>query len=87
MIYEIFELLNILKQTVDWQVTSAKTYTQNPEHHQNLIGYSLSHCQQVLGILLKSIYNILSYFANSQTCRQPDKRRQKHGGVNGQLLH
>jgi len=56
-----------------------------PNHPQNWITSSLCHARHTLKISERSVYNFLSYFADSQTDRQTNKNRQKHylfGGNN-----
>lgn len=54
-----------------WKIKIQRQSVQNLEHHQNIMICSLAHWQNVLKMLLKSVYNFSSPFASSQT----NKRR------------
>ena len=49
-----------------------------PDHPQNLISSSSSHCRHFLKISSNSAHKVLSYVAKRQTQKQPNKPCQKH---------
>jgi len=59
----------------------------DPDHHQNLIICSLSHCQPSLKISCKSVWTFLREVANrqtdKQTNRQTNKQRRLHNLLGG----
>ena len=56
------------------------------DHHQNLIVVSLDHLQRIQKILLKFVYNFLSYFEYRHADRHKWKRKHNLLG-GGNYIH
>jgi len=54
---------------------------RNPDHHQNVITWSLGHTTPLQKISSKSVHNFLSNLSDRQTDRQTDKQTVRHENI------